>query len=148
MVIASPSYAASIDSDACASSPAPASRTTWSASRLSRIGVLRAATSDTRLTASTSAVVLTSATEENSAGISERYLGNSPSSSRVVVRRVPPEKPAMPSPWAPLPSAIATSAPVVARVLAASLIVRAGMSAVAASTSPPGRHLSSRTASR
>ena len=69
--------------------------------------MLRSATRETRLTESTSAALSTRATVRCSLGNSERTLGKSPSSSRVVVRRTPPpaepSKPMMPSPAPPAP---------------------------------------------
>src|SRR5690606_18568757 len=90
----------------------------------------------------------TSATELKDSGRSFRYLGNSPSRSRVVVRRPPPSKPIMPSPpfsavdrameiWAPPVSDLAVSA----RVLA-------GARATADTLGSSGVQVSSRTASR
>jgi len=105
--MSSPSSVASSDSEACASSPVPASRVSSPWAKLSRIGVLRSATSATRRTDSTSAGVLTVARDCDSAGSSERYLGNSPSSSREVVRRPAPSKPTRPSPC-PVEDASAT----------------------------------------
>ena len=75
----------------------PSLKASWTA-------VLRSATSATRLTDSISAALSTGAVVWCSLGNRLRTLGNSPSSSRVVVRRVPPaaepSKPMMPSPRA------------------------------------------------
>ena len=96
-------------SDACASSPVPASSCSSPALNVSRTGVLRSATRDTRLTASTSdGGVDRGHGPRTPSGSSARYLGNSPSSSRVVVRRPPPSKPIRPSPELPAASATAT----------------------------------------
>ena len=79
---ASPSSERPSASEACASSPVPASSWSSPAPKDSRTGVLRSATSATRLTASTSARGVDDGDARDSAGSSERYLGNSPSSSR------------------------------------------------------------------
>ncbi len=107
----------------------------------------RSATSATRLTASSSAGTGMSAVADHSVGNSERYLGNSASSSRVVVRRAGPAKPIMPSPAPPPASARVISEPVVS-VFADSASVRAGMSTWADSSFCSGFQASSRTASR
>ena len=102
---------ASTTSVACASSPVPASSRTSPSLKASRTGVLRSATSATRFTASMNDAVSTAATRRDSAGSSARYLGNSPSSSRVVVRRasaLPPSNPIRPSPE-PLPDSATTT---------------------------------------
>src|SRR5690606_36101100 len=123
--MSSPSRVALSSSTAWASSPVPASSTRRSLVKDSRSGVLRSATSETRLTASMNSFFWTSATELKDSGRSFRYLGNSPSRSRVVVRRPPPSKPIMPSPpfsavdrameiWAPPVSDLAVSARVLA----------------------------------
>ena len=109
--------------------------------------MLRSATRATRLTASTNGAVGTSASAVLSLGSSERYLGNSPSSSRDVVRRPPPSKPTMPSPAAPVASASVTSGPPVS-ALAVSASVRAGTRAVVDMPGVSGRHGSVRTARR
>ena len=90
--------------DACASSPEPASRVSTPSLKASWTAVLRSATRATRLTDSISAALSTWATVRCSLGNRLRTLGNSPSSSRVVVRRTPPaaapSNPMMPSPRA------------------------------------------------
>ena len=105
VVMSSPSIVASIDSEAWASSPEPASRVSTPSLNASWTAVLRSATSETRLTDSISAALSTIAMVRCSLGNRLRTLGNSPSSSRVVVRRVPPaaapSKPMMPSPVPP-----------------------------------------------
>ena len=96
---------ASIDSLAIASSPEPASRVSTPSAKASWTAVLRSATRATRLTASISTDRSTRARVRCSLGNSDRTFGNSPSSSRVVVRRTPPpaepSKPMMPSPAPP-----------------------------------------------
>ena len=87
------------------------------------------------------------ATDSDSAGSSERYFGNSPSSSRVVVRRPAPSMPSRPSPTAPDASASDTLSPPPSD-LAVSASVRAGTSATAAAPVASGFHGISRTASR
>ncbi len=145
--MSSPLSPASSASAACASSPLPASRMTSPPEKLSRTGVLRSATSATRLTASTSAAVSTVATLEDSVGSSERYFGNSPSSSRVVVRRPAPSKPIRPSPAPEWASATVTLSAEVSD-LAVSARVRAGTSAMADRPGCSGFQARSRTASR
>ena len=147
MVSGSPSKLAGSDSAASASSRPPASSTSPSAEKDRRTGEVRLATRDTRRTASVSASVSTDAVAAAVSGNSERYFGNSPSSSRVVVRRVVPARPNMPSPLVPAASASVTSAPAVSD-FAASARVRAGTSAVACSDGSAGCQRRVRTASR
>jgi hypothetical protein len=145
--MSSPVSCASSDSDAWASSPLPASNVTLPSVKDSRIGVLRSATRATRRTDSISAAVSTVARMGDSSGSSDRYLGNSPSSRRDVVRRPAPSKPTRPS--APLPDANATvtlSAP--ASDFAVSARVRAGTSAIAERPDCSGVQARSRTARR
>ena len=105
VVMSSPSMVASIDSLAWASSPEPASRVSVPSLKASWTAVLRSATSATRLSDSMSEALSTVAVVWCSLGNRLRTLGNSPSSRRVVVRRVPPgpepSKPMMPSPLPP-----------------------------------------------
>ncbi len=146
--MSSPSSSASRTSTAWASSPVPASRTSRPGVKDRRSGVLRSATRETRLTASTNSAFCTSATELKDSGSSLRYLGNSPSSSRVVVRRPPPSKPIMPSPpLSAVDSAMDTWAPPVSD-LAVSARVLAGTSATADTSGSSGVQVSSRTARR
>ena len=138
---------ASTASVAIASSPEPASSTIWLSPNFICTAVLRSATSATRLTVSIRSALLTLATVRCSAGKSERTLGNSPSRSRVVVRRTPPRplpsKPIRPSP-APLElRAIVTSAPEVSD-LAVSPSTLAGTSAATDSSGDWGFQVSSR----
>ena len=144
---ASPSTLHSTASLAWASSPAPARSTTSEPSKFRRTGVLRSATSDTRFTASASMAVSTRATDAASFGSRVRYFGNSPSRSRVVVRRPLPSNPMRPSP-APggARAMLMTSAD--AKAFAASASVRAGMSACALILVDDGFHWKSRTANR
>ena len=113
--------------------------------------VLRSATSDTRFTDSMSDALSTRAMVACSLGKSVRTLGNSPSRSRVVVRRTPPpaepSKPMMPSPVPPLASAMVTLLPAV-RDLAVSASTFAGTSAAAEASVEAGSHFSSRWESR
>ena len=90
VVMSSPLMVASIDSVAWASSPEPASRVRVPSLNASWTAVLRSATRATRLTDSISEALSTVAVVWCSLGNRLRTLGNSPSSSRVVVRRVPP----------------------------------------------------------
>ena len=142
---------ASTASVAIASSPDPASSTIWWSPNFICTAVLRSATRATRLTVSMSSALLTLAIVRCSAGKSERTLGNSPSSSRVVVRRTPPRpvpsKPMRPSP-APLAlSAMVTSAPDVSD-FAVSPSTLAGTSAATDSSGDCGFQVSSRCESR
>ncbi len=91
--------------------------------------------------------VAISATAVLSLGSSERYFGNSPSSSREVVRRPPPSKPIIPSLPLPDASARVTSGPAVS-ARAVSDSVRAGTSAVVDTLPSTGRHGRVRTARR
>ncbi len=138
---------ASIDSEAWASSPEPASSVSTPSEKASCTAVLRSATSATRLTDSTSASLSTSALVRCSAGNRLRTLGNSPSSSRVVVRRVPPaadpSKPMIPSPEPVAASAMVTSGPAV-RDFAVSPSTLAGTSAASDASGLWGFHVSSR----
>src|SRR3984957_11844031 len=147
----SASKLASMPSSACASSPVPASSTSWPAENESRTAVLRSATRATRLTASANGAAESSATAFTCLGSSDSYRGKSPPSSRVVVRRPPPSNPIIPSPPAPSSpgsaSAMDTSAPAVsARAVSAS--ARAGTSTAADRSGRAGVQRSSRTASR
>ena len=130
------------DSEACASSPLPASSRTWSLSKASRTGVLRSATSETRRSDSTSAAVSTHTLVVGSEANSWRTRGNSPSSSRVVVRRAPPPtspwKPIRPSAGAGSASATPTCGPDVSD-FAVSLRTRAGISAWRVDVGAAGR---------
>ena len=139
----SPSNAASRTSTACASSEAPASSTSCPALNARRTGVLRSATSATRLTASANGAAGSSAVALNSLGSSDWYLGYSPDSSRVVVCRPAPANPIRLSP----PSEIDTSAPEV-RARAVSPSTRAGTSTAVLRSGCVGFQRSSRTASR
>src|SRR3954466_10264113 len=113
--------------------------------------VLRSATRETRRTDSISACLSTFATVRCSLGNRLRTLGNSPSSSRVVVRRVPPaaapSKPMMPSPEPEVARAIVTSVPLVSD-LAVSPRTLAGTSATTVSSGVRGSQVSSRWESR
>src|SRR5258708_2849630 len=86
----SPSKAASRISVAWASSDAPASSTSCPGLKARRTGVLRSATSATRLTASANELAGSSAVALNSLGSRDWYLGYSPLSSLVVVCRPVP----------------------------------------------------------
>lgn len=125
----------------------PSVKASWTA-------VLRSATSETRLTESTSDARSTRATVRCSEGKSDLTLGNSPSSRRVVVRRTPPpaepSKPMMPSPAPPAPpedSAIEMSLPPVS-ALAVSASTLAGTRAAASMSGAEGDQPSSRWESR
>ena len=96
--ISGPLSVASTASEAWASSPVPASMATWPSVNFSSTGVLRSATSATRLTASSSAAVSMTASVSTEVGKIEVTLGYSPSSRRVVARRWPASKPMSPSP--------------------------------------------------
>src|SRR5581483_7994810 len=101
------------DSCASASSTPPASKVSPSEENESRIGEVRDATSATRRTASVSAAEATVAVAENVSGSSDRYFGNSPSSSRLVVERAAPARPTRPSPGPDADNERVTSAPAV-----------------------------------
>ena len=150
-VVESPCQSHSSCSLADASSAPPASSRSVpapaSASKVSRTGAFRAATSATRRTASAKDPVDTDAVAELSLGSSERYFGNSPSSRRDVVRRLPPSKPIIPSEPPDVDSATVTSGPLVS-AFAVSARVRAGTSAVVDSPGTVGFHGSVRTARR
>ena len=80
-------------------------------------------------------------------GSRDRYFGNSPSSSRLVVDRAAPDSPIRPSPGPLLDKAKDTSAPAVSD-LAVSARVLAGTSAVACIAGSSGAQRNVRTASR
>ena len=151
VVRASPSISAWSDSEAWASSPDPASRVSWPSPNASCTAVLRSATSATRFTESTRSALSILAVVRCSPGKRLRTLGNSPSSSRVVVRRTPPgptpSKPMMPSPVPLAASAIVTSPPPVSD-LAVSPRTLAGTSAAMDASGVRGLQSSSTWLSR
>ena len=109
--ISSPVSEASIASEAWASSPWPASMTTWPSVNRSRTGVLRSATRATRLTASISVAVSMTASVSDAGGEDRRRpSGTRRRAAATVVRRWPASKPIRPSPAPDRPSASSTRA--------------------------------------
>jgi len=145
--MSAPVRLASIASLAWASSPWPASIVSCPSVNFSRTGLLRSATSATRLTASTNEAVASTAAVSVVVGKIEVTLGYSPSSSREVVRRRPASNPIRPSPPPVRPSAIWTSA-LAPSARAVSLRVRAGTRATAEASAASGFHVRVRIASR
>ncbi|SLG99345.1 Uncharacterised protein [Mycobacteroides abscessus subsp. abscessus] len=114
----------------------------------SRTCAPRSATRATRLMASVRAATASVATEVCSLGSNWRNLGNSASSSRVVVRRPALTIPSSPSEPAPVPSESWTGASEAPSVLAASDRVRAGISTAVSMSGRAGVHSMWRTARR
>ena len=145
--ISGPVRVASTASDAWASSPVPASIATCPSLKRSRTGVLRSATSATRLTASTRSLVHTTDSVSELDGKIDATLGYSPSSSRVVVCRWPASNPTRPSPPAAVPRATSTE-PLAPSEREMSDSVRAGMSTTWLASVAVGFQCSSRMARR
>src|SRR6056297_2389617 len=143
--MSSPVICASRASSAWASSPVPARKPTSLWAKVNRTGVFRSATRATRLTASTSAAVSTTAWVDDSFGNSERYFGNSPSSRREVVRRRSPSKPISRSPSGASATVTESADP---KDFAASANVFAGINNSACAEDDAGVQVNSRTASR
>ena len=137
----------SIDSFASANSPLPPPPVIVASPFVNviRIGASRSSTNETRLTDSTSELVLSCATVVDSVGSSVRYFGKSAASMRLVVWRPKPSIPTSPS----FPVANASDIDsLCANDLEESVKNFAGISACVLSDVEFGDQLSSRTARR